>query len=247
MLLSMMTTWVFGAKILFIPANMNSHIDLFSRLAADLTQLGHVTEVLAPSNGRVPHFIAEYESGGNFTYTTYPVDGDEPFLNSRYVSEFITRLALTQSTWEKFSGTAEFRKEVYSHYAADCVRLLDNLPLISQIRSAGFQFAVMDPKVPYCNYALPYSMRIRYATVSVPIFTWIYRVPRLPSFASTIGLDNTDEMSLLQRVRALVFESLLLLQLQNDTTEYVARLAPDLPPINSFQLLQQVYSYAMFL
>jgi len=232
-----MVTSVFGAKILFVPANMNSHVLFFSRLAADLTQLGHVTEVLAPANARVPYLVAEFERGGNFTYRKYHVDGDEPFLNSRYVSEFVTRLVLTQSTWRKFSDGTDFQKEVLSHFLSDCVRLLDNLPLMKQIRSAGFQFAVMDPKVPYCYYAIPYSTRMRYATLSRPSFTWTYRVPRFPSFSSTIGLDYTDEMTLLQRVTAFVFESLLLIQLQNETTAYVARLAPDLPAINSFQLL----------
>jgi len=242
MLLSteVMLTSVFGAKILFIPANMNSHINLFSRLAADLSQLGHVTQVLAPSNARMPHFVAEAENGGNFTYTTYPVDGDEPFLNSPHVSEVITRLALSQSTWERFFGTCDFRKEVYEHYEFDCIRLLDNIHLMQQICGGGFQFAVMDPKVPHCYYAIPYSMRIRYATLSVPMFTWIYRVPRLPSFASTLGLGYTDEMSLVQRVSTFFFEIILLLKLQDKETAYVARLAPDRPLISSFQLVQQV-------
>ena len=47
-------TPVFGAKILFIPNHVNSHVLYFSRLAADLTQFGHVTRVLAPANARVP-------------------------------------------------------------------------------------------------------------------------------------------------------------------------------------------------
>jgi len=233
-------TSVFGAKILFIPSNMNSHVLYFSRLAADLTQLGHVTRVLAPSNARMPHFVAQVESGGNFSYTTYSVDGEEPFWNSRYVSEVLTRLALSQSAWEKFSVTSDFIKEVLNDQESDCVRLLENVHLMQQIRDGGFQFAVMDPIVPHCFYAIPYSMGIRYATLSIPAFTWQYRVPRLPSFVSHFGPVDTDQMTLVQRLTTFVFESLLLFRLQNDTTTYVSRLASDRPAISSYQLLQQV-------
>jgi len=233
-------TSLFGAKILFMPGNVNSHVLYFSRLAADLTQLGHVTRVLAPSNIRVPHFVAEAESGGNFSYTTYPVDGDEPFFNSRHFSEVLTRLALSQSTWEKFSGMSDLTKEIFNHLESDCISLLGNVQLMQQIRDGGFQFAVMEPIVPQCYYAIPYSMGIRYATLSLPLITWIYRVPRLPSFSSNLGIGYTDQMTLVQRLTTFVLETLLLFQVRNDTTTYVAQLAPDRPALGSIQLLQQV-------
>ena len=234
-----MVTSVFGAKIVFIPGNVNSHLLYFSRLAADLTQLGHVTRVLAPSNARVPHFVADVESGGNFSYTMYPVDGDEPFFNSRHISQVLTGLALSQSAWQKFSGMSELTKEIFTHHESDCVRLLDNVHLMQQIRDGGFQFAVMDPVVPHCYYAIPYSMGIHYATLSIPALTWIYRVPRLPSFASNFGLGYTDRMTLDQRLMSFV-ENLLVFRLWNGSTSYVAQFAPHRPAISSFQLLQQV-------
>jgi len=121
----LLRTDVFSAKILFVPANMNSHVLYFSRLAADLTQLGHVTRVLAPSNARVPGFVAEAEIGGNFSYTKYTVDGDEPYLNSRHVSEALVRVAMSQSVLEKFFGVSALLKEVFTrqlrHFINVCV------------------------------------------------------------------------------------------------------------------------------
>jgi len=236
-----MVTSVFGAKILFIPGNMNSHVLYFSRLAADLTQLGHVTRVLAPSNAHVPVFVAEAEIGGNFSYTKYPVDGDEPYVNSRHFSEVITRLALSQSAWEKFSRTCDLLKDVLSRQESDCVRLLNNLHLMEQIRTGGFQFAVMDGVIPQCHLPIPYSTRVPYAIMSTTVFAWMYRVPRLPSFAPISGLGYTDRMTLVQRLTTFVFQVLVLFfGLRNESTEYVARLAPDRPLLSSFQLVQQV-------
>ena len=235
-----MVTSVNGAKILFIPSNMNSHVLFFTRLAADLTQLGHVTRVLAPSNIRVPVFVAEAESGGNFSYTKYPVDGDEPFVNSRRVSDVITRLALSQSAWEKFSRTCDLLKDVFNRQESDCIRLLDNLHLMQQIRTGGFQFAMMDGMIPQCYLPIPYSMRVRYAILSIPGFAWTYRVPRLPSFAPNFGLGYTDRMTLVQRLTTFVFQILVLFRLRKESTEYVARLAPDRPLLSSLQLVQQV-------
>jgi len=231
---------IFCAKILFLPANLDSHVLYFSRLAADLTQLGHVTRVLAPSNARAPQFVREIESGGNFSYTTYPVDGEEPFTNSRNMSAVIMRMAVSQSLWEKFVVLRRFVNAFNSHCESDCVRLLDNEHIMKQVREEGYQFAVMDPLVPQCYYAIPYSLEVRYATMWMSAFTLLYRVPRFPSFVPLLGFAYTDRMSFVQRLTTFVFEQLFQLLLQNDTTTYVDRLAPGRPSTNNIQLLQRV-------
>jgi len=233
---------IFGAKILFIPANVNSHVLYFSRLAADLTQIGHVTRVLAPSNAHVPQFIADVESGGNFSYTTYPVDGEEPFMNSRNASAAIMRLAVSPSLWERFTVLRGLLKGFVHHCELDCVRLVDNDHIMKQVREEGYQFAVMDPVVPQCYYAIPYSIRVPYATLSIPAMSWTYRVPRFPSFAPPLGLSYTDRMSFFQRLITFGVGQLMMIgvQFQNKTTAYVDRMAPDRPSLNHRQLLNQV-------
>jgi len=230
----------FGAKILFLPVNFNSHVQFFSRLAADLAQLGHMTRVLAPSNARVPHFIGEIESGVNFNYTTYPVDGEEPYTNSRHMSEASLRFAASSSLWEKFSVWSGIVKEWNNHFESDCVRLLDNDHIMKQVRAEGYQFAVVDHIMVQCYYAIPYSLGIPYATMSVPGKAWAYRVPRFPSFAPSLRFAFTDRMNFVERWTTFVFDQLMLLQFQNETTTYVDRLAPGQPSLNNIQLLQQV-------
>ena len=231
---------IFGAKILFLPVNVNSHVLYFSRLAADLAQLGHVTRVLAPSNARAPQFVREIESGGNFSYTTYPVDEGEPFANSRNMSAAIMRMAMSRSTWEKIRVLGGLLKDVFSHLESDCVHLLDNEHMMKQVRDEGYQFAVVEALVTHCYYAIPYSLRIPYASVSVSGLTWLYRVPRFPSFAPSKLLSYTDRMSFVQRLMTFVVEQLLQLQILDTTTTYADRLAADRPSVNAYQLMQRV-------
>jgi len=230
----------FGAKILFIPVNMNSHVMYFSRLAADLAQLGHVTRVLAPSNARMPHFVGEVESGGNFSYTTYQVDGEEPYPNSRNMSAAVMRLAVSRSLWEKLSMWSGLLQDWFNHCESDCARLLDNDHIMKQVRDEGYQFAVMDPMRTQCTYAIPYSLGIPYASLSVPGMTWTYRVPRFPSFVPSPGLSFSDRMNFVQRLTTFFVERMLLQIIQNETTTYVDRLAPDRPSLDAIQLMQRV-------
>ena len=232
---------IFGAKILFISANFNSHVICLSRLAADLAQLGHVTRVLAPSNARAPEFVAEAESAGNFSYTTYRVDGEEPYANTRDVSAASFRLAASHSIWEKLILWSDILEDLSSHCESDCVRLLDNDHIMKQVRDEGYQFAVMDMLMVRCYYAIQYSLGIPYASLSVPVFPWAYRVPRFSSFTPSQVLAYSDRMSFVERLATFIFDTLLLLRFQNDTTTYVDRLAPDRPSINNIQLLQRVH------
>jgi len=242
-MLLLMVSPICAAKILFLPINMDSHVLLFSHLAVDLAHLGHVTRVVAPSNARVPHFVeAEVDSGGNFSYTTYPAAADESYCNSRQFSAGVMRAALSQSSWEKFTVTTSVIQEMFDHLESDCVSLLNHGDLMQDIRNGGYQFAVMDPFIPQCYYAIPYSMGIPYATLSLPVVTGIYRVPRLPSFAPLFGFAYTDRKNFFQRLTTFLVEYLLLLQFENKTTTYVERLAPDRPLLNANQLIQRVRS-----
>ena len=231
---------IFGAKILFLPLNVDSHVQYFSRLAADLAQLGHVTRVLSPSNARVPHFVGEADSGRNFSYLTYPVDGEEPYANSRDASEACMRFAMSQSFWEKVRVWSDIQKNWTDYCESDCVRLVENDHIMKQVRDEGYQFAVVDGLNTPCYYAIPYSLKVPYAPLSVPVNAWTYRIPRFPSFVPSLRFSITDRMSFVERLTTFVFDQLMFSQFQNKTTTYVDRLAPDRPSLNNIQLLQQV-------
>jgi len=233
---------VFGSKILFIPANVYSHVQLFSHLAANLAQLGHVTRVVVPSSAQVPNFTGKVDNGGNFSYTAYPVPENESFADSRNMSEAILRLAVSHSVWEKFAIMSRLVSDFESHCESDCFHLLDNDQLINQVRTDSYQFVVVDPTERKCYLAIPYSLGIPYAILSIPVITWSYRVPRLPSFAPLLGFTYTDRKSFAQRLTSFLVEQLLLLGklVRNTTTVYADRFAPERPSLDQHQLMLRV-------
>jgi hypothetical protein len=210
----------------------------FSRFAADLAELGHVTQLVVPSNARPPDFVAANRTHRGFTYTTYPVDGEIPFANSPETSEAFLRLALSRSVVQRFQIMSSFAERLNVEVESDCIRLLDNDELMSRIRSSGFQFAVMDPFVIHCYYTLPYSLGIPYATLSVPNCPWFYRVPRLPSFASS-SLGYSDRMSFVERLSTLAYD-VAILTLVNSSIYFVEKYAADKPPLTALQLVKQM-------
>jgi len=234
---------VSSAKILFIPVNFHSHVLYFSRLAADLADLGHVTRVVAPSSCRVPDFVAQLESDGNFSYVTYATG--EPLANSRQMLEREMRYALSSSVWNRFTLMKDMRKDFEDHFEVDCSRLLQDDKVMQQIRVGGYQFAVMDRYATNCYFAVPYSLGIPYGILSTSWYAWSYRVPRFPSFCSSLGY--TDRMTFSQRLTTFVFEMFLLQTMQHRrTTNYVERLIPDRPSPD-VELLQQATSLWFFL
>jgi hypothetical protein len=95
-----------GAKIVLVPANINSHISYFGRLATSLAELGHSTHMLVTSNAHVyadaaakAAYAAKNDtsetsqgdvtasSAGSFTLERYAVDGNEPFSSSPEMTE----------------------------------------------------------------------------------------------------------------------------------------------------------------
>jgi len=156
------------------------------------------------------------------------------------MSAAIVRMAMSRSMWEKFRVLGGQLKEVFNHLESDCVRLMDNEHLMKHVRDEGYQFAVVDAMMTQCYYGIPYSLGIPYASVSVSALTWVYRVPRFPSFAPSKLLTYTDRMSFVQRLTTFLFEQLLQLQIQDMTTTYVDRMAHDRPSLNGVQLMQRV-------
>jgi len=87
-------------------------------------------------------------------YTTYAVDGEEPFASSPHVSAVLMNLALSQSAWEKFTLTMGIFRDFLSHCEADCVRLLDNDHLMQQIMMMATSL--------WCWTRMPYTATTRY-------------------------------------------------------------------------------------
>jgi hypothetical protein len=230
-----------GSKILLVVGNINSHVLFFARFADDLARLGHMTELLVPANAHLPDFVASNQTHAHFKYTAYPVDGDVPFANSRATSEAFLQIALSRSIFQKFKILSSFTYQINAEWYSDCERLLSNELLMKRIRSDGYQFAVMDPVAVNCMYVLPYSLGIPYATLSVPMCPWFFRIPRLPSFIST-ALGYSDRMSFVQRLSALALD-VAMLTLVNTSTHHVEKYAPDRPLLRGMEFVERMSAW----
>jgi len=226
----------YAAKILVVPASINSHTMFFTRLAVDLAKLGHVTTVLATSAVRVPDFAAERID--NFTYVQYAVDGPTPFLNSPEVSERLIAMAMTASPLRRMKMIGDLNVDVIRHGERDCVRLQDNDPIMNQVRSAGYDFAIMDLFAAVaCYFTIPYSLGIPYATMSLAMSSaHLFRVPRLAVFPNLVSLS--DRPSFAERLSAFLVERLDP-GVISDSAYFVKKYAANRPCLDTIELIRR--------
>ena len=182
-----------AARILMIPANINSHIMYFSQLGEGLASLGHKVELLHPANVIMPSLEVQNQ---NYTLTSYGVSTEVPFFNRREASETLLEIALTGSSWTRFFLFEKFVKKYDEAYDMDCIDLLENKQLMDRIRRSEFQFAIMDPIIATeCYFMVPLILGIPYGAFSINAMpTGSFRVPRLPSFVNFVGTGYSDEM-----------------------------------------------------
>ena len=224
-------------KILLVPSNMNSHVMFFSRLAVDLSKLGHVATVLATSGAHVPDFATDNVE--NFTYLQYPMNETTPFANSREASETMVAMALTTSILRRIRMLGEFGTEVTRHGEGDCMQLLDNVGIMNRVRQTGFEFAIMDITATVgCYYTIPYSLGIPYATLSIPVSSaHLFRVPRLAVFPNMVSLN--DRPTFFERMKTLIAMRVFGVALMSDSAYYMKKYVPNRPSLDTVELFRR--------
>ena len=199
------TLVVEGARILMVVCGMNSHVTMFARLGGDLSQLGHNVTLVAPDNVRIPDFVppssppslqhlekfvdksatTTTDHRGEFTLRTFPSDDQMPYVNSREYSDMLVEMVLTDSAWNRRKRMFKSITRLFAHWNAEGRRLLTNDEIMSELRRADFDFAIIDPIAS--TYALPISLNVSYGLLSIGAFHFTYRVPRLSSFSTAMG------------------------------------------------------------
>jgi len=227
---------IYASKILLVPGNINSHVIYFSRLGVDLAKLGNVATVIAPSNARVPDFATDNIE--NFTYLKYPVDEATPFGNCTQTSEIMMTMATTTSPLQVMKMIASANAASIRNAKQDCIRLLDNVQMMRQIREVDYDFAIMDMfSAIACYYTIPYSLGIPYATISQDLSSaHLFRVPRLSSFPSIVSLS--DRPSFLDRLTAFVIERMDH-GVISDNRYYMEKYAPNRPYLDTLELFRR--------
>ena len=223
-----------AAKILLIPANINSHLFYFGRLGEALAELGHQTHLLAASNAKLPDRISA--DAVNFTVETYQVEGEVSYASSPAMSDGFMRVATAKSFFEMISTVYVQSKLASKAFDDDSVALLENKDLVMRVADEQFDFAISDP-TSFLSYALPNSLGIPYASFSVSYFPLVYRVPRLPSMFSSLGYS--DEMTFRQRLTSFAYMVFMNVIFQHSSTELLQKYIPDEADVDSIKLMQR--------
>ena len=224
-----------STKILMLPINMNSHLMYFTRMAEKLSELGHTVVLLMPSNAQTP----THQANVNLTVLKYPVTEEMPYSHTDETLENLAKMATATSFWERIRRLVVQGRKTSAALESNCVDLLENELLMNQLENSQFQFAIMDPIVPYCNYLLPRSMGIPYASFWVSRVPLVFRVPRLSSFTS--GHGCTDEVTFWGRFAAFIRDMFESIYFYNPTNNLAETLVPNRKCIltSSIDLLQR--------
>ena len=236
-----------GAKILMVPAGVKSHVMYFGQFGVELARLGHAVHMLVPSTIRIPSEFDDFAgnrnstssgNGGRFNTTVYEVDDVEAYVGSPAADQLFVKMALSQSVFEKFKTYSEFNIEYVAHMEGECVRLLENRPIMDFVLSEGFQFAIMDMLVINCYHVLPYAASIPHGTLSIALSSLLFRVPRLPSIQSVV-LDM-DVRSFGDRFVNLMFQLTNLGLGDVTSTAFIEKYAPGRPVLGPGGLVQRM-------
>ena len=228
------TASIYATKILLFPSSMSSHVRFFSRLGVDLAKLGNVVTVLVASNARVPDFVTDDIE--NFTYLKYPVDRNTTITNLPRTSKDMVDMAMTASPIRRMIMLGQHNDDMALEGEQDCIQLLHNIKIMSQVREAKYEFAIMDIiGAKACYNTIPYLLEMPYATLSIEVVSpYLFRVPRFASFPNTIS--GIGRLTFFERLTAFIVDFIAFLFMVPDTKYYMKKYAPNRPFINMLEL-----------
>ncbi|XP_023280652.1 UDP-glucuronosyltransferase-like [Seriola lalandi dorsalis] len=185
-----------GGKVLVMPVD-GSHWLSMKILVKELTRRGHEVLVLVPETSLLIQGSESYKTEiYQVSYTKSELDGtfnqlkDGVFLKPPGISDlFVNVERLVNFTSLQVKG---------------CESLLNNQPLMRQLREGGFELVLTDPFLP-CGSILArdFSIPAVYFLRGLPcqLDVKANQCPSPPSYVPVFFSDNTDTMTFLQRVK----------------------------------------------
>ena len=223
-----------AANILLMPASVNSHVNYFSRLGLALAKEGHMVTAIVPSVSRVPDWFQDK----NMEIIKYSVPGEEPFTNSPRATELLVKQAFTDSLRERLYIMKVFGDEFVRAWGDECEALLSNTELKEALHQRKFDHSIVDFLHVNCQIILPYSLDIPISMYSTLGFTWMFRVPALPSFFPNMITDFTDVMTFKQRFMNVVAETVsYFIHNANDLQINIRKYASDKPELSRMEMV----------
>ncbi len=186
-----------GARILMIPVDHHSHVNLFANTGRALQSSGHDVYVLA----NIRHKAAVERSG----LTAILIDAPSaPFLQGEKYDKFEDALikndALQQfSAARSIVGTVEDQVDIV--LTSDLINTLRELQLdLAFVDGSGFAQSL---------YVIPYKLGIRYITLTATHLPWLAGIPSLPSVEPVQIKYIPEESSFLERLEQLILSIMI--------------------------------------
>ena len=143
-----------AARLLLLPSDHTSHVNLFTIAARELQSRGHEAILLAPK--RHKHILKE----ANIQYVLF--DGPE----SPEDNQDIVNSLLFSSGLSHLMNYRSFRKEMSQAGLDICYRIMHNGIALDNLKTHQFDLVVMDSSdTSRCLYVLPYKLGIPYITM----------------------------------------------------------------------------------
>lgn len=196
-------------KILLVPINVNSHFQYFGKMGHGLGQMGHVVEMLVPSNGKIPWGLAT----SNFSIISYPVNGETSIFDTKETSDIYLEYALAENKLLEYLKISRwFIDKSAKAFNDDCESILKNRELMNKLlNETKIDFIIADFILTQCQSVFINFFKVPYAIFSVPISPLTVGNPRFPSFVPNYSLVFGDKMNFFERLASLLMELFLIL------------------------------------
>ena len=176
-------------KFVFFPNNMKSHLMYFANLGKLLQSRGHSVTFVIGSSFKRPAVL------DTFSVETYHM-AVEPIYQTENFTNRVVKAALDQtifSYWE----TMEIMHDDIKSSEESCTSFLDDYDLIDKIKREEFDFAVID--IFPCQASYVYKLSLRFAILGIMPYSWVFRLPDIPSYVPMFLAPFAHPMTSFQR------------------------------------------------
>ena len=176
------------AKILFVPFNHKSHMNIFTGLGEGLSEDGHDVWILTEEKFRNS---IEQKS---FVPLTFHLPEKADF--SKNLAELMEKDPTGKTSHQVIV------QEGYREFGLFCEEVLKNIRIMKAIKDNKFDLVVLDGLMAFaCMYTIPYKFGIPYITIhSFQTVPWTAGVTGMPSIEPDIMLELSNRMNFWERL-----------------------------------------------
>ena len=179
------------AKVLIVPLNHKSHINIFGGMGKALVEEGHETWVLSTEN------FEKSLKKVKVVPLIFPLPYEADL--GHLVEKFMIKEPSGKGMLEKLQPQFEKTFHLY------CDEVLKNKTMMEIIKHQNFDLMVMDGTMGFsCLYTIPYKFDIPYITLhGFQTVSWPAGVTGLPSIEPDIMLEMSNKMTFWERIENL--------------------------------------------